>query len=141
MKPLTKKEQAIILHAKEAYRRAWKYNCPDFDKLDDNAAGVPISGIIRAYNSLLLQPNPYFGAELNYYKTFRSAYDCAFETADYSAQTEAIGSAFDDMRLELIRNFLRIIRAVEASFHSCVVVLRTAACKGAEHCGYEYERR
>ena len=95
MKPLTKKEQAIILHAKEAYRRAWKYNCPDFDKLDDNAAGVPISGIIRAYNSLLLQPNPYFGAELNYYKTFRSAYDCAFETADYSAQTEAIGSAFD----------------------------------------------
>lgn len=82
-------------HAKEAYRRAWKYNCADFDKLDDNAVGVPISGIIRAYNSLLLQPNPYFGAELNYYKTFRSAYDCAFETADYSAQTETIGGAFD----------------------------------------------
>ena len=82
-------------HAKEAYRMAWKYNCADFDKLDSNAAGVPISGIIRAYNSLLLQPNPYFGAELNYYKTFRSDYDCAFETADYSAQTEAIGGAFD----------------------------------------------
>ena len=95
MKPLTEKEQAITLHAKEAYRRVWKYNCADFDKLDDNAAGVPISGIIRAYNSLLIQPNPYFGAELNYYKTFRSAYDRTFETADYSAQTEVIGGAFD----------------------------------------------
>ena len=96
MKPLTEKEREIIHHAKkEAYRRTWKYNCADFDKLDDNAAGVPISGIIRAYNSLLLQPNPYFGAELNYYKTFRSDYDCTFETADYSAQTEAIGGAFD----------------------------------------------
>ena len=39
MKPLTEKEQEIILHAKEAYRRAWKYNCADFDKLDDNAVG------------------------------------------------------------------------------------------------------
>ena len=36
-----------------------------------------------------------FGAELNYYKTFRSAYDRTFETADYSAQTEVIGGAFD----------------------------------------------
>lgn len=50
---------------------------------------------IRACNSLLIQPNPYFGAELNYYKSFRSAYDRSFETADYSAQTRAIGGAFD----------------------------------------------
>lgn len=62
---------------------------------DRNDAGVPISGIIRACNSLLIQPNPYFGAELNYYKSFRSAYDRSFETADYSAQTRAIGGAFD----------------------------------------------
>lgn len=44
---------------------------------------------------MLIQPNPYFGAELNYYKSFRSAYDRFFETADYSAQTRAIGGAFD----------------------------------------------
>ena len=62
---------------------------------DRNDAGVPISGIIRACNSLLIQPNPYFGAELNYYKSFRSAYDRSFETADCSAQTRAIGGAFD----------------------------------------------
>ena len=66
-----------------------------FAALDRNDAGVPISGIIRACNSLLIQPNLYFGAELNYYKSFRSAYDRSFETADYSAQTRAIGGAFD----------------------------------------------
>ena len=61
----------------------------------DYMDGVPISGILRAYNSLLIQPNPTFGAELNYYKSFRSAYDRAFEAGDYAKQTEAIGGAFD----------------------------------------------
>ena len=94
-RPLTEAERTILRHAKAAYCRAWKYSCPDFDALDRNASGVPISGIIRAYNSLLLQADPYFGAELNYYKNFRSAYDTAFEAADYTAQTQAIGGAFD----------------------------------------------
>ena len=88
-------EVEAVQDAKEAYRRQWKFNCADFSLLDDNAAGVPISGAIRAYNSLLLQPNPLFGAELNYYKSFRSAYDRSFETADYTAQTQSIGGAFD----------------------------------------------
>lgn len=95
VKPLGTQEHELIKNAKAAYRKAWKFNCDDFDALDNNAAGVPISGIIRAYNSLLLQPNPYFGAELNYYKNFRSAYSPAFESADYSEQTQAIGGAFD----------------------------------------------
>lgn len=72
-----------------------KYQCADWSALDDNAFGVPVSGILRAYNSLLIQPNPTFGAELNYYKSFRSGYDRAFETGDYAAQTEKIGGAFD----------------------------------------------
>lgn len=95
MKPLTDEERALLRSAKAAYAKTWKFACDDFAALDRNDAGVPISGIIRAYNSLLIQPNPYFGAELNYYKSFRSAYDRAFETADYSAQTRAIGGAFD----------------------------------------------
>lgn len=94
-KPLTAEEQALLQDAKEAYHKQWKFNCADFSLLDANASGVPISGAIRAYNSLLLQPNPLFGAELNYYKSFRSAYDRSFETADYTAQTQAIGGAFN----------------------------------------------
>ena len=95
MKPLTDKERELLKSAKDALRGTWKYNCSDFDALDDNAYGVPISGIIRAYNSLLIQPNPYFGAELNYYKSFRLAYDRAFESGDFTAQTKSIGGAFD----------------------------------------------
>ena len=65
------------------------------EELDDNAYGVPISGIIRAYNSMFIQPDPFFSAELNYYKSFRSAYDFSFETGDYSKETAKIGGAFD----------------------------------------------
>ena len=93
--PLTEEESALLRAIKAAYRQGWKYNCADFSLLDDNPYGVPVSGILRTYDSLLLQPNPLFGAELNYYKSFRSAYGRAFESGDYAAQTERIGSAFD----------------------------------------------
>ena len=85
----------MLKFAKSEYMKTWKYNCKDFSLLDNNAAGVPISGIIRAYNSLLIQPDPYFGAELNYYKSFRTAYDLSFEDADYSDISKKIGGAFD----------------------------------------------
>ena len=95
LKPLSNAEKDMLKFAKSEYMKTWKYNCKDFSLLDNNAAGVPISGIIRAYNSLLIQPDPYFGAELNYYKSFRSAYDISFENADYSDIADAIGGAFD----------------------------------------------
>ena len=94
-KPLTDGEKQALAEMKEKYRENWKYRCSDWSALDDNAYGVPVSGIIRAYNSMLIQPDPTFCAELNYYKSFRSAYDRAFETGDYTAQTEKIGGAFD----------------------------------------------
>ncbi len=94
-KPLTNVEKQALAEMKEKYQETWKYRCSDWSALDDNSYGVPVSGIIRAYNSMLIQPDPTFCAELNYYKSFRSAYDRAFETGDYTAQTEKIGGAFD----------------------------------------------
>lgn len=93
--PLTDDERRTLDAMKAEYQKTWKYQCADWSALDDNAFGVPVSGILRAYNSLLIQPNPTFGAELNYYKSFRSGYDRAFETGDYAAQAEKIGGAFD----------------------------------------------
>lgn len=61
MKPLTDKERALLRSVKAAYAKTWKFACDDFAALDRNDTGVPISGIIRACNSLLIQPNPYFG--------------------------------------------------------------------------------
>ena len=94
-KPLTDSEKQALAEMKGKYQETWKYRCSDWDALDENAYGVPVSGIIRAYNSMLIQPDPTFCAELNYYKSFRSAYDRTFETGDYTAQTEKIGGAFD----------------------------------------------
>lgn len=94
-KALTDAEKQALAEVKKAWQATWKYRCDDWSALDDNAYGVPVSGIIRAYNSMLIQPDPTFCAELNYYKSFRSAYDLAFETGDYAAQTEKIGGAFD----------------------------------------------
>ena len=93
--PLTSEERRVLDSVKAEYQKTWKYQCADWFALDDNAFGVPVSGILRAYNSLLIQPNPTFGAELNYYKSFRSGYNRSFENGDYTAQTEKIGGAFD----------------------------------------------
>lgn len=93
--PLTSEDRRALDSVKAEYQKTWKYQCANWFALDDNAFGVPVSGILRAYNSLLIQPNPTFGAELNYYKSFRSGYNRSFENGDYTAQTEKIGGAFD----------------------------------------------
>ena len=86
---LTEKEQQLIAFAKAEYMKTWKYRCADWSVLDQGQ--VPLSGILRAFNSTQIQPNPFFAAELNYYKSFRSAFDRAYETADYSALDAAAG--------------------------------------------------
>ena len=93
--PLTEVEKDIISFANEEYRRGWKFRCENWSLLDENAYGVPISWVIRAYNSIMIQPNITFTAEQNYYKSFSIPFDCAFESADYAELTAKIGSAFD----------------------------------------------
>ena len=87
--PMTAEEKELIAFANREYRKGWKLQCANWSALDQGA--VPLSGIIRCYNSIMLQPNPFFAAELNYYKSFRSGYDRAYETADYSALNAAAG--------------------------------------------------
>ena len=87
--PLTEEERELISFAKSEYMKTWKYRCDDWSVLDRGE--VPLSGIIRAFNSTQIQPNPFFAAELNYYKSFRSAFDRSYETADHSALNEAAG--------------------------------------------------
>ena len=95
MQPLSAREREALGAVKAEVVKGWKYQCDNWSVLDENSYQVPVSGIIRAYNSCLIQPNPGFSAELNYYKSFRLAYDRTFESGDYTAQTEAIHGAFD----------------------------------------------
>lgn len=94
-KTLSDAEREILAFANTEYRKNWKYQCDDWNILDNNAFGVPLSAVIRGYNSIMIQPNITFTAEQNYYKSFRSGYDRAYESADYSSLTEKIGGAFD----------------------------------------------
>lgn len=93
--PLTTQELEVLDFTKHEIMKTWKYQCENMSVLNDNEFNVPLSAIIRGYNSLLIQPNPYFGAELNYYKSFRTDYDRRYETADYSELTKLIHNAFD----------------------------------------------
>lgn len=95
-KPLSEEEKKLLEFAKSEYEKQWKFKCSDWTKIDNAAPkGIAISNVIRAYNSLIIQPNPYFGAELNYYKTFKLNYDTVIENEDYSKCTEAINGELD----------------------------------------------
>ena len=95
-KPLTEKEKELLKFAKTEYEKEWKFRCSDWEKLDSNTPNkVPVSNIIRAYNSLMIQPDPYFGAELNYYKTFKLGYKLGIENEDYSECTKALNGELD----------------------------------------------
>lgn len=95
--PLDEKERAVYTVAVEEYRRNWKIQCSDWEKMDATAPNnVPISAIIRLYNSCLLQPNPAFTADLNYYYLFKDNYGCDdFESWDYASCTDALGGELD----------------------------------------------
>lgn len=70
--------------------KTWKYYSENMDAMDNNKYNVPISHVIRAYNSLLIQPNQYFGAKLNYYKRFKKAYPSDYESGDFSEFNEKV---------------------------------------------------
>lgn len=95
--PLDEKEKAAYTVAVEEYRRNWKIQCSDWEKMDATAPNhVPISAIIRLYNSCLLQPNPAFTADLNYYYLFKDNYGCDdFESWDYASCTDALSGELD----------------------------------------------
>ena len=88
---LNSKEREVLDFTKKEIMKTWKFQSDNLELMDDNEYSVPLSHIIRAYNSIMIQPNPGFSAELNYYKSFRSDYDRAFETADYSRFNDQVG--------------------------------------------------
>ncbi len=94
---LDENERAAYAVVVEAYRGNWKIQCSDWEKMDAVAPNhVPISAIIRLYNSCLLQPNPAFTADLNYYYLFKDNYGCDdFESWDYASCTDALGGELD----------------------------------------------
>lgn len=101
-KPLTDNERNILKFTKNEMIKNWKYKSDNLEILDNNKYNVPISSIIKAYNSILIQPNPAVCAELNYYKSFRSGYSREYETADFSEYNDKVGFNVNEALKEAI---------------------------------------
>lgn len=66
--PLTKQEQCILAKAACLYREAGSAGTADFTSYETiNPKGVSAAVILDTYNSCMLQPDPTFGAEHNYF--------------------------------------------------------------------------
>ena len=66
--PLTEQEQTILREAARLYREAGPAETADFTAYEAiNPKGISAAAILDTYNSCLLQPDPTFGAEHNYF--------------------------------------------------------------------------
>lgn len=68
MQPLTKQEQDILTETARLYRGTGPAGNADFSSYKTiNSKGVSAAVILDTYNSCMLQPDPTFGAEHNYF--------------------------------------------------------------------------
>ena len=73
-KPLTAEERAILPAVVELYKKSGPLHRADFSIYDGIASnGMPVAGLLDAYNSCMIQPDPTFATENNYYDTERYA--------------------------------------------------------------------
>ena len=67
-KPLSKDEKDLIEKLIIAYKESGPLGHLDFSQYQDiQPKGIKLSNLLETYNSCMIQPNPGFAAELNYY--------------------------------------------------------------------------
>lgn len=70
--PLTKVEEKMLFEAARLIQLEGPLHCADYQKYENICAnGMPADAILEAYNNCMIQPNPQFTAELNYYRNAR----------------------------------------------------------------------
>mgnify|MGYP002625553996 CR=1 FL=1 len=70
--PLAENEIATLKEIIPLIKESGPLHCKDFSKYDvPNDGNAPIAAILDAYNSCLIQADPTYSTENNYYKTFR----------------------------------------------------------------------
>ena len=66
--PLSTEEKELIEKLTVAYKQGGPLGHIDFDQYKDvKPHGISLASLLEAYNSCIIQPNPGFAAELNYY--------------------------------------------------------------------------
>ncbi|WP_440951991.1 aldo/keto reductase [Methanococcoides sp. FTZ1] len=93
--PLSEEERMVIADAVLSYKKNWKYASEHWKKLDEACPKhIPISSVIANYNSVLMQPNPFGGAELNYYGNAMKRV-CSPAECNHCGKCSKIEKAFD----------------------------------------------
>ena len=94
--PFSEKEMEILSEAVISYKSRWKYRSEDWQKIDAVCPkGIPISSVLFNYNSVLLQPNPFGGAELNYFRNAMKRASCAPAECDHCGKCNRAEQGFD----------------------------------------------
>ncbi len=72
--PVGPEERDVFSRAVSSFKKSGPLNEDDFSKYEDlEANGMPVAAVLDTYNSCMVQPNPYFVAEHNYYRGIRYA--------------------------------------------------------------------
>ena len=73
-KPLSDEERALLPKIVEMYKMSGPLHRADFSEYEGIASnGMPIAAVLDTYNSCMIQPDPGFATENNYYATERYA--------------------------------------------------------------------
>lgn len=73
--PLTDREKEILKQTAQIYRREGPAKTADFSQYEAvNPKGISAAAILDCYNSCMLQPNPAFGAEHNYFSSEKAKF-------------------------------------------------------------------
>lgn len=98
--PLTKQEQDILAQAARLYRESGPAGTADFTSYEAvSPKGVSAAAILDTYNNCMLQPDPTFGAEHNYFSAEKAK--CGLHKSDRCIPGEVILENGADM-IELI---------------------------------------
>ena len=94
-KPITQEEQKVIDEVVQDIKDTYVVK-GNMDVLKEISMGL--FAAVEGYNNCMVQPNPYFAAELNYYKSYKLGVDRFYETADLSKYNEAFGGDVNAIR-------------------------------------------
>lgn len=79
--PLTNQDEDVIQQIIDAYHQEGPVNDIDFSKYKDiKPNGISLSAILECYQNCMLQPNPGFAAEHNYYSLEKAKHGLTLET-------------------------------------------------------------
>lgn len=96
-KPLSKDEKDLIEKLIVAYKESGPLGHLDFSQYQDiQPKGIKLSNLLETYNSCMIQPNPGFAAELNYYSIEKAKNHLLLNEPSLEVEDEKLNNIIKD---------------------------------------------